>query len=79
MKPEPVRLRLLDFFAVENRRQWVFIALTDAELRAFEAGEHTSFAPFKNRIISVYPDGEPTEDQRRTAFRAFGLRFGRAV
>jgi len=79
MEPDALRLRLLDFFAVDNRRQWLFIALTNAELRAFEAGEQTSFAPFKNRIISLYPDGEPTEDQRSMARRAFGLRFGRAV
>jgi hypothetical protein len=79
MEPDALRLRLLDFFAVDNRRQWLFIALTDTELRAFETGEQTSFAPFKNRIISGYADEEPTEDQRRTALRAFGLRFGRVV
>lgn len=75
----PVRLRLVVYTNVRQQRRSVFVALTDAEFQTITgSSEQRSLAPFKARILSVVPDVEPSDDQRRAAMAAFALRFGSA-
>lgn len=69
--PDNLNLHLLTYTDEAERRFSTFIALTDQELSQLLEQHETSLAPYKNRIISVVRDTEPTASDINTARDTF--------